>query len=268
MTNPVGRPVFGFVAGRALPGPGTNTPSFQAETRMVTRVCSALDALKTSRRDDAVMTRSCPFSIGGVTEPPPGHATRFRRFLIRLFTATFTACVAALIPAAAAYTASLSTLHHREHRQVRSLHQRLGTVRFFRRHPWLAHTAPGRRALHVARVWIPILRRELAETRAQLHPQPRTPWPAWWYGQAMCIHSHEGAWNDNTGNGYFGGMQFLESTWSGVAGAHDDAFDHPGDQTNHPFAASPVEQLYRAWLVWRRDGQSWAEWGTRGLCNL
>ena len=23
----------------------------------------------------------------------------------------------------------------------------------------------------------------------------------------LCIHSHEGAWNDNTGNGYYGGLQ-------------------------------------------------------------
>ena len=23
----------------------------------------------------------------------------------------------------------------------------------------------------------------------------------------MCIHSHEGAWDANTGNGYYGGLQ-------------------------------------------------------------
>lgn len=26
--------------------------------------------------------------------------------------------------------------------------------------------------------------------------------------QWMCIHGHEGAWNDETGNGYHGGLQF------------------------------------------------------------
>lgn len=25
--------------------------------------------------------------------------------------------------------------------------------------------------------------------------------------QWLCIHSHEGAWNDDTGNGYYGGLQ-------------------------------------------------------------
>lgn len=27
----------------------------------------------------------------------------------------------------------------------------------------------------------------------------------------MCIHSYEGAWNDNTGNGYYGGLQMTEN---------------------------------------------------------
>lgn len=54
------------------------------------------------------------------------------------------------------------------------MHRHLGTVRFFKNHPWLARTVPGRRALHVARVWIPIVRRELAETRAALKPKPQS----------------------------------------------------------------------------------------------
>lgn len=28
----------------------------------------------------------------------------------------------------------------------------------------------------------------------------------------LCIHSHEGAWNANTGNGYYGGLQ-MDSTF-------------------------------------------------------
>lgn len=35
-----------------------------------------------------------------------------------------------------------------------------------------------------------------------------------------------------------------------------------------PSSWSPREQFYRAYLVWRRDGGSWAEWGTRSLCGL
>ena len=89
--------------------------------------------------------------------------------------------------------------------------------------------------------------------------------PRWWLAQAICIHQHEGAWNDNTGNGYFGGAQFLESTWFSVNGPDNQAFHHPGDR-RYPFTVSPREQLYRMWLVYRRDGNSFREWGTAGFC--
>jgi hypothetical protein len=80
--------------------------------------------------------------------------------------------------------------------------------------------------------------------------------PAWWLSQALCIHHYEGAWNANTGNGYYGGMQFLLSTWASVGGM------------GRPDLQSPKEQLYRAWLVYRRDGNSWREWSTARLCGL
>lgn len=96
--------------------------------------------------------------------------------------------------------------------------------------------------------------------------------PRWWLPQAVCIHGHEGAWPDNTGNTYFGGMQMLENTWTRAGGGHYAAFDHPGD-SRYPFTASIREQLYRAWVIYRkykttwRPG-SWSEWGTRGKCGL
>jgi len=105
-------------------------------------------------------------------------------------------------------------------------------------------------------------------TPAVASPMPRH-WhaPPWWLHQAVCIHQREGAWNDNTGNSYFGGMQFLESTWESVGGPYEAAFDHPGDR-RYPFLASPREQLYRAWLVYRRDNNSWREWGTAPACGV
>jgi hypothetical protein len=92
--------------------------------------------------------------------------------------------------------------------------------------------------------------------------------PAYWFKQAMCIHQHEGAWNDATGNGYEGGMQFLRSTWTSVGGV---VFP----DGHWASEASPREQLYRAYLVWDRDAGrphdgvgSWREWGTRWACGL
>ena len=90
--------------------------------------------------------------------------------------------------------------------------------------------------------------------------------PGWFLRDALCLHSHEGALNDNTGNSYFGGWQFLESTWLKVGGPYEAAFDHPGDP-RYPFTASPREQLFRVWLVYERDG-NFSEWGTAGMCGL
>ena len=93
-----------------------------------------------------------------------------------------------------------------------------------------------------------------ASWHARAHPD--------WYRAALCIHRHEGAWNANTGNGYYGGMQFLATTWKSVGGVV------------RPDFATPREQLYRAWLVYRRDGSHWwigdgGEWGDSArACGL
>ena len=83
--------------------------------------------------------------------------------------------------------------------------------------------------------------------------------PRAWLKDALCVHAHEGAWND-PGPPYEGGLQFLLSTWLSVGGVVHGA--------HWASVASPREQLYRAWLVWLRDGRSWHEWGTAGVCGL
>lgn len=57
-------------------------------------------------------------------------------------------------------------------------------------------------------------------------------------------------------------MQFLASTWMGVGGRV------AGRPLHWASLATPHEQLYRAWLVWKRDGGSWREWGTARSCGL
>jgi hypothetical protein len=87
--------------------------------------------------------------------------------------------------------------------------------------------------------------------------------PAAWLLQARCVHAKEASWTANTGNGYFGGMQFAAPTWKRIGGKPDPAFKHPGDAA-HPFGASLREQLYRAWLLWKHDGGTWRSWGAVG----
>jgi hypothetical protein len=60
--------------------------------------------------------------------------------------------------------------------------------------------------------------------------------------------------------GYEGSYQFLESTWTSVGGATSGG---------HWASVAPLkEQTYRAWLLWRRSGGSWSQWGTAGMCGL
>ena len=87
--------------------------------------------------------------------------------------------------------------------------------------------------------------------------------PKDWLAQALCVHAKEATWGANTGNGYYGGMQFMRQTWLTLGGAPDPAFKHPGDAA-FPFTASRQEQLYRAWRLWKRDGGSWNSWGAVG----
>jgi hypothetical protein len=58
----------------------------------------------------------------------------------------------------------------------------------------------------------------------------------------LCIHSGEGAWNANTGNGYYGGLQ-MTSGWGGVA---------------RPDLLSPSAQMQLAERQYRASGYSHA----------
>jgi resuscitation-promoting factor RpfA len=102
-----------------------------------------------------------------------------------------------------------------------------------------------------------VLMLALPAAAAETSPSPT------WLVQARCIHLKEGPWTANTGNGYYGGMQFAAQTWTRVGGKPDPAFKHPGD-TAYPFTASSSEQLYRAWLLWKHDGGTWRSWGAVG----
>lgn len=79
-----------------------------------------------------------------------------------------------------------------------------------------------------------------------------------WYANAICVHNGEGSWTANTGNGYYGGFQYAESTWISAGGL---AFAPRAD------LASPAEQLHVTWMRTTRHG--WGEWpSTARACGL
>jgi hypothetical protein len=147
--------------------------------------------------------------------------------------------------------ASVSTLHHRQHLQQRSLHRWTGALTFFHNRPWLfqPRTTPmrvvliARRELKQARIWVKVLRRELAETVAALRPRPQFVGhlQGW-----LCIHSREGAWNDE-GAPYYGGLQMTYG-WAGRV--TDAALLSPGQQ----IAVAEAEAAEHGWSwSWMRS---------------
>ncbi len=65
-----------------------------------------------------------------------------------------------------------------------------------------------------------------------------------WDRLAQCESS--GNWQANTGNGYYGGLQFLPATWRSVGGS------------GLPHQASKAEQIHRAQILQQRSG--WGQW--------
>jgi hypothetical protein len=65
-----------------------------------------------------------------------------------------------------------------------------------------------------------------------------------WDRLAQCESG--GNWQANTGNGYYGGLQFLPSTWHSVGG------------TGLPHEHSREEQIHRAQILQARAG--WGQW--------
>lgn len=61
-----------------------------------------------------------------------------------------------------------------------------------------------------------------------------------WEQLANCESGQH--WNDNTGNGFYGGLQFTLGTWAGVGGV------------GKPSDASKEEQIYRAKILESRRG--------------
>jgi hypothetical protein len=65
-----------------------------------------------------------------------------------------------------------------------------------------------------------------------------------WDRLAQCESS--GNWSMNSGNGFYGGLQFMASTWRSVGG------------TGLPHEHSREEQIYRAEILLARSG--WGQW--------
>jgi resuscitation-promoting factor RpfB len=86
-------------------------------------------------------------------------------------------------------------------------------------------------------------------------------WQGRWHTQTQAVPAHAvsgsawdrlaacesgGNWSINTGNGYYGGLQFSLSTWRAVGGS------------GYPHQASKAEQIRRGQILQARSG--WGQW--------
>ncbi len=100
------------------------------------------------------------------------------------------------------------------------------------------------------RVW---QRRDLKAHRLAQHPPHMNEW--------MCIHHYEGAWNDDTGNGYYGGLQ-MDLGFQRRYGSDLLAAKGPANRW------TPLEQMWVAERALGR-GRSFRAWPrSAALCGL
>lgn len=87
------------------------------------------------------------------------------------------------------------------------------------------------------------------ESTSQPSAAPSTTSTSIWDALAQCESG--GNWSIDTGNGFYGGLQFTLSSWDAVGG------------TGYPNQASPSEQIYRAQLLQAQQG-----WGAWPVCSV
>jgi Transglycosylase-like domain len=163
----------------------------------------------------------------------------------------------------AASTANAQSLEEREHTQELVLKHAKDVVRFWKHHPkvYARHWKFASKDAHFHRQQIKWIRRELKETRHFLHAQVQTQTASVYDPAFMCIHKYEGAWDANTGNGYYGGLQMDY----GFMTSYGSSLLHSKGTADH---WTPSEQIRVAQIA-RDSGRGYYPWPrTAQLCGL
>lgn len=120
---------------------------------------------------------------------------------------------------------------------------------------WQAEAHPARRPRLLA-YWTHVH----AHTLRRWHAYSAAPWlHGAWYSAALCVHTHEGAWNDPDAP-YYGGLQMDLSFQAAYGGEYLAAY---GTADHWPVS----DQLHAAYRAWQARG--WSPWpATAAMCGL
>ncbi len=111
---------------------------------------------------------------------------------------------------------------------------------------------------YLSRVAYKAHRERWARLDAILNPKPVLPAH---YAQWLCIHAGEGAWNSNTGNGYYGGLQM---DWDFMSTYGPELLRSKGPANNW----TPLEQMIVAQRAYD-SGRGFYPWpNTARDCGL
>jgi hypothetical protein len=96
-------------------------------------------------------------------------------------------------------------------------------------------------------LWASRFRRERRAVIALRHElAAKTARVVWLVDAFQCVHRHEGAWDANTGNGYWGGLQFGWREWQRFGGRYAPRADlaAPSEQIAAAIAYHAVSGFY------------------------
>ena len=174
-----------------------------------------------------------------------------RRFLFGL--AAVTLAFTALAAEAPAATESPSARVLEKIRKFRAETWRWQRLMNVRRSP-TQYAAERSKSIEFRRFVLSIWRERAARMRRAAMNPPRLR--AW-----LCIHRHEGPWNANTGNGYYGGLQ-MDMTFQRQYGAFLLRKKGPAHRWR------PIEQIWVAERAYR-SGRGFYPWpNTARMCGL
>lgn len=172
--------------------------------------------------------------------------------LVGLLAVSCATCTLSWVPGAQAHSERYNAAKERYYKANGVVHWIGNHARVTQYHP---NPRIKRRWQAAVRFWVKVRK----DAWLVMHPAPSVP--DWLRSAFYCIHRYEGAWNANTGNGYYGGLQ-MDLQFQSLYGS--DFMRQWGTADNWPVWAQ-MQAAIRAY----QSGRGFYPWpNTARACGL